>query len=175
MNKLKTLDAAWSAQLALSQGNSKWRWAAKLAHLGDGTLVFGVLALAYWWGWQFNKPSLQQAVFAVLLSLIATALVVFVIKYTLRRERPRDPAGFVTIQYDKYSFPSGHSARMASLAVAVLFFNVPLGLALSVLAVAVAFARVLVGVHYLGDVLIGLALGAVAATLVSIGLSWLMP
>ncbi len=170
MNKLKTLDAAWSAQLALPKSNSKWGWAAKLAHLGDGTLVFGALALAYWWGWQFDRPSLQNAIFAILLSIMATALVVFVIKYTLRRERPRDPAGFVTIQYDKYSFPSGHSARMASLAVAVLFFNLPLGLALSALAVVVAFARVLVGVHFLSDVLAGLLLGAVMAALVNTGL-----
>ncbi|HEY85894.1 MAG TPA: phosphatase PAP2 family protein [Chloroflexi bacterium] len=170
MNKLKTLDAVWSAQLALPQGNQKWRWAAKIAHLGDGTLVFGGLALVYWRGWQFNRPSLQNAVFAVLLSIIAVALVVIIIKYTLRRERPRDPSGFVTIQYDKYSFPSGHSARMASLAVAVLFFNPPLGIALSVAAVMIAAARVLVGVHYLSDVLVGLLLGAVMAVLVNAGL-----
>jgi len=170
VNKLKSLDAAWSAQLALPPDAPRWRRAAKIAHLGDGTLVFGGLALVYWGGWQFNKPALQNTVFAILLSIIVTALVVFVIKYTLRRERPRDPTGFVTIQYDKYSFPSGHSARMASLAVAVLFFNLPLGLALSALAMVVALARALVGLHYLSDVLVGLALGAIMAVLVNTGL-----
>ena len=170
MNKLKALDAAWSERLALPKNSPKWRWAAKVAHLGDGALVFGGLALAYWWGWQFNKPSLQNAVFAILLSLILTALAVFVIKYTLRRERPRDPAGFVTIQYDKYSFPSGHSARMASLAASVLFFNLPLGIGLSLAALMIAAARVLVGVHYLSDVVAGLLLGGGVAVLVNAGL-----
>ncbi len=166
MNKLKTLDVALSAQLAQPQDSQKWRWAAKIAHLGDGTLVFGGLALAYWWGWQFDEAGLRSAVFAILLSIIAAALVVIVIKYTLRRERPRDPTGFVTIQYDKYSFPSGHSARMSSLAGAILFFNLPLGIVLSIAAVMIAAARTLVGVHYLSDVVAGLLIGAVMAVLV---------
>ena len=170
MNKLLTLDLTLSARLALPQGSPQWRRAAKIAHLGDGALVFGGLALVYWWGWQVSRPSVQNTVFAVLCSIIATALVVFVIKYTLRRKRPRDPAGFVTLRYDKYSFPSGHSARMASLATALIFFNLSLGLALSALALIVAFARVLVGVHYLGDVVAGLAIGGMVATLVSLGL-----
>jgi len=170
VNKLQTLDVALSAQLALPQKDPKWGWAAKIAHLGDGTLVFGGLALAYWWGWQFDKPELRSAVFAILLSIVVTALVVIVIKYTLRRERPRDPTGFVTIQYDKYSFPSGHSARMSSLAGAVLFFNLPLGIVLSIAAVMIAAARVVVSVHYLSDVIAGLLLGGVVAVLVNVGL-----
>lgn len=163
MNALTRLDAQLSTRLALPTDAPRWRFAAKIAHLGDGTLIFGGLALAYVWGWFFHNPALRIAVFSILLSLIITAVVVFAIKYTLRRERPRDPTGFVTIKYDKYSFPSGHSARMSCLAIAVLLYTWPLGLALLALSFAIAAARVIIGVHYLGDVLVGLALGGIVS------------
>ncbi|MFQ5577690.1 MAG: phosphatase PAP2 family protein [Anaerolineae bacterium] len=166
MNRLADWDSALSGRLALPQTDPKWRVAARIAHLGDGNLVFGALAVAYWWGWQFNRPALRSAVFAVLLSLLAAFLVVVGIKYTLRRQRPRDPTGFISIKFDKYSFPSGHSARMSTLAVAVLLFNWPLGLGLAALALVVAAARVAIGIHYLGDVLVGLAIGGGVAAAV---------
>jgi undecaprenyl-diphosphatase len=169
VNKIPSWDVTLSARLVQSRSNSKWAIAAKIAHLGDGSLVFGGLAVAYWWGWQFNRPGLRSAIFVILLTLIITALVVIVVKYTLRRERPNDPAGFVTIKYDKYSFPSGHSARMSALAGAVLLFNLPLGLLLAGLALIIAAARVIIGIHYLGDVLVGLAIGGLVSLLVGMG------
>lgn len=58
------------------------------------------------------------------------------------------------------SFPSGHSASAAAFAVSVgdalPTMRLPLGVAASV----VAFSRVYTGVHYPGDVLVGVAVGA---------------
>jgi len=59
---------------------------------------------------------------------------------------------------------------MSSLAGAVLFFNLPLGIVLSIAAVMIAAARVVVSVHYLSDVIAGLLLGGVVAVLVNVGL-----
>jgi len=164
------LDEIISNRISIPSGHPRWRLAARIAHLGDGTLVFGGLALAYWAGWQFRRPDVQAAVFDTLVALIVTALVVFGIKYTLRRERPRDPAGFVTIKYDKYSFPSGHSARMSALGGALFFFNPFLGISLLALAALVAAARVVIGIHFVGDVLVGWLLGVLCAIAV---LLWL--
>lgn len=61
------------------------------------------------------------------------------------------------------SFPSGHSASAAAFAVGVALESREAALPIGVLAAAVAYSRVHVGVHYPGDVLAGCALGAAAA------------
>ncbi len=58
------------------------------------------------------------------------------------------------------SFPSGHSASAAAFAVAVGDVVPALRAPLGVAGAAVAFSRVYTGVHYPGDVLVGLATGA---------------
>ena len=73
------------------------------------------------------------------------------------------------------SFPSGHSASAAAFAVAVgdvlPQLNVPLRLAATV----VAFSRVYTGVHYPGDVVVGVAVGALLGRATSKAARWLRP
>lgn len=166
MKRLQNWDITLSARLVLARTDPRWPFAARIAHLGDGTLVFGGLTVVYLWGRLSNSMSLRLTVVVSLVALLITATLIFIIKYTLRRERPHDPIGFVTISYDKYSFPSGHSARMSCLAVTILFFSIPLGSIFLLLAPMVALARVLVGVHYISDVVMGLMIGAIIATAV---------
>ncbi|MBC8262695.1 MAG: phosphatase PAP2 family protein [Anaerolineales bacterium] len=82
---------------------------------------------------------------------------------SLRQPPPRPAWGFYTLSYDEHSFPSGHAAR---LGVAAVFgpllwpgwgWFFPLG------ALLVAWARVALGVHYVLDVVVGLAIGGVCA------------
>lgn len=167
MTRFLQHDAALSRRLALPPNHPRWRLAEQAAHLGDGPRVFGGLGLVYLLGRAFDWPGARAMVLLTLAALVAAALVVFAVKYTLRRERPRDPTGFVTISYDKYSFPSGHSARMSALAGACLPFIPMLGAALLALAATVALARVMVGVHYLADVIAGYAIGLGVALLVA--------
>jgi membrane-associated phospholipid phosphatase len=89
--------------------------------------------------------------------------VVTSIKFIVRRARPFPPGEFVTFKYDAYSFPSGHSARLAALAIGTIFFFPNSGWVLIVGALAVAAARVVVGIHYVSDIVVGLAVGAVTA------------
>lgn len=81
------------------------------------------------------------------------------------RDRPdREAAGVPSPRWvrmpDSSSFPSGHSASAVAFATAVSdvlpALRVPLGAA----AVTVAFSRVYTGVHYPGDVAVGMAVGA---------------
>ena len=70
------------------------------------------------------------------------------------------------VQPTTSSFPSGHSASAAAFAAGVALENPLLGLPVGALAAGVAYGRVHTGVHYPGDVVAGIALGAGAAVAV---------
>ena len=62
-----------------------------------------------------------------------------------------------------HSFPSGHSSSAGAFVTGVALECPAAGAALAPLAVAVGYSRVHVGVHYPGDVVVGLAAGAAVA------------
>jgi membrane-associated phospholipid phosphatase len=62
-----------------------------------------------------------------------------------------------------WSFPSNHASIAGAVVVAVLWSAVRLGLGVLLVAVAGAVSRVVVGVHFPHDVLVGLLLGAAVA------------
>ncbi|HYX96784.1 MAG TPA: phosphatase PAP2 family protein, partial [Geodermatophilus sp.] len=62
-----------------------------------------------------------------------------------------------------HSFPSGHSSSAGAFVTGVALECPAAGAALAPLAVAVGYSRVHVGVHYPGDVVVGLVTGAAVA------------
>ena len=153
-------DERLTARVMLPESARRWQMLATvLAHLGDGWLWLLGWGLAYALGDAHLRGGvLRWAGAALLAGGIVTA-----IKLGLRRERPTAARGFYTLRYDEHSFPSGHAAR---LGVAAMFgpllwpgwgWFFPLG------ALLVAWARVALGVHYLLDVVVGLAIGGVCA------------
>ncbi|MDT7544922.1 MAG: hypothetical protein QOE99_1032 [Actinomycetota bacterium] len=64
------------------------------------------------------------------------------------------------------SFPSGHSASAAAFATGVAMEQPLIAAPVAVLAAGVAYGRVHTGVHYPGDVVAGIAMGAGAALVV---------
>ncbi len=163
IEQLLDLDIRLSQQLSLPLESKGRYWAGLVAHLGDGPLVFGGLGLVYGLGWWTDARFLCQEAVVLLILVVSAILVVTLVKFGVRRRRPQPPGEFVTFAYDVYSFPSGHAARLAALAIGTLFFDSFLGWTMLALALSVALARVLVGVHYLGDILMGLALGTLVA------------
>lgn len=163
MDHFLRLDVVLTKRLALSPESGWWQWMRVLAHVGDGPYVFGALGFVYLLSWLGPGFYLRQAMLSIMLIVLAALGIVTLIKYAVRRQRPRPPGEFVTLQYDAYSFPSGHSARLAALAVSSVFFFPNLGWILVIVAVSVAIARVAVGIHYFSDILVGLGVGAVVA------------
>lgn len=62
-----------------------------------------------------------------------------------------------------FSMPSSHAANSGAAAAHFLLFYPRWRIPLAVLAVAIAYSRVYVGVHYPADVAVGLAVGVAAA------------
>jgi undecaprenyl-diphosphatase len=60
---------------------------------------------------------------------------------------------------DRFSFPSGHAMTAFSVAVAISYFYPSLEGPLFFLAGSIAASRIVLGMHFLSDVLAGIALG----------------
>jgi undecaprenyl-diphosphatase len=137
--------------------------AVVLAHSGDSWFWLIGLGLLWWLGTDYWK----QLALVMIIGIGVTALVVLVIKFTVRRRRPQGEWGRIYRSTDPHSFPSGHAARSTMLAVIALGLG-PLWLGLSLLlwAPLVGLARIILGVHYPSDILAGMALGIVMGGLV---------
>jgi undecaprenyl-diphosphatase len=64
---------------------------------------------------------------------------------------------------DRFSFPSGHACAAMSVAIGFAVAFPALAAPLLVLAWLVGFSRVVLGVHYPGDVLVGQAIALITA------------
>lgn len=144
-------------------GTALW---AHLTILGDGLAVF-VLAL-------FFVGRRSECVWGAILAGLIISLTVHGMKELVALARP--PAVLLAEQiniigsgYRRRSFPSGHTAAAFGLA-ALLVLTLPrravwLRLPVVALAMAVGLSRVVVGVHWPVDVLVGAALGWLGAAL----------
>jgi undecaprenyl-diphosphatase len=93
---------------------------------------------------------------------LASHLVVQVVKRAVGRPRPDDDQAILRAP-DRFSFPSGHSA--AALSVAMGYASVHHDLAAPLLAgaVFVGASRVVLGVHFPADVVVGQAVALATA------------
>ena len=160
LNHLLELDARLSVGMRVAERPGLLRTvAAFLAHSGDSWFWWAGLALLWWRGDSFWR----LWALTVLLSIIILAVIVLVLKFTIRRRRPEGEWGAMYRTTDPHSFPSGHAARVVLIAALAIGLGPGwLAMVLCVWAPLVALARVAMGVHYLSDILAGAALGVVA-------------
>ncbi len=122
-----------------------------LSRIGSGGFVWILLAVALTLATR-RLPILWTAPVVVLADTVALG-----IKSLVERPRPHlDP--LVRVPTD-WSFPSGHATTSFAGATMLAQFAPRWWPALYLLAAAIAFSRVYVGVHYPVDVLAGAALG----------------
>ena len=94
-----------------------------------------------------------------------TLAVNYAVKSVVRRERPLDPATVPLVRAPaSSSFPSSHAAMSTAAAIALSAARPRLLPLFAGMAAAMAWSRVYAGVHHSGDVVAGVALGAVTGT-----------
>jgi len=137
-----------------------------------GVGLFAVLVLVAWWYARYGHLA-ARCVAATVWAGVGTVVAVGVnqlIVHAVHRPRPflaMPHAEVLVAKAHDFSFPSDHAvaagAATAGLWVAAHYgprILRHLAITSSVLAVILAFARVYVGVHYPGDVVVGLLVGA---------------
>lgn len=161
--RLLELDARLSARMRVAERPGLLRTlSAFLAHSGDSWFWWAGLGLLWWLGDSFWRPW----ALAVLLSIVALAVIVLAVKFTIHRRRPEGEWGGLYRKTDPHSFPSGHAARVVLIAALAIGLGPGwLALIICIWAPLVALARVAMGVHYLSDVVAGFVLGAVAGVI----------
>jgi undecaprenyl-diphosphatase len=83
------------------------------------------------------------------------------IKKATRRKRPSEPHCWADLlPPDQFSFPSGHTITAFAVSIALAGFYPDLAIGLLFCAISVAASRILLGMHFLSDVLAGAAIGS---------------
>jgi undecaprenyl-diphosphatase len=142
----------WEAPLWVRQ------WMVVATRGGDGWLwsAIGLILLLFGGSRRFD------ALGAGLVSVGGGQLVFFVLKRTIGRERPcaTEPHCWsILLPPDRFSFPSGHTITAFAIALSLGLYYPALIVGLIFCAVSVAASRVILGLHYLSDVLAGIVIG----------------
>ncbi len=126
---------------------------------GDGWLWYAASALVV----VFGGSTRYAALTAAWTSCGAGAILFLVLKKLTGRKRPNAlvPHCWATLlPPDQFSFPSGHTITAFAFTLAVGSFYPHLMGALLLCAMSVATSRIMLGMHFLSDVVVGAMLGA---------------
>jgi undecaprenyl-diphosphatase len=159
---LKDWDRRWSEKLrSWNRGILRQRILAVIAHSADSFVLVPLLALL----WFLIQD--KELNFCLSCTYLLSVVLSTVMKYLIRRKRPRGEWGKFYRKTDPFSFPSGHAARTVAVTV-VLFARVSIagGFAAFVWTAAVCLSRISLGIHYLSDIGAGTLLGLLVAAAV---------
>jgi undecaprenyl-diphosphatase len=157
IKKLTEWDIQKSNALRLDPSSKiKLRFSTIIAHSGDSWYCLLVLLLI----WIFSKNEWRTIAAALGGGTFLLAIVIILLKFTIKRKRPVGEWGGIYRNTDPHSFPSGHATRvffLASMAwgIALIWFAI----LLTIWAPLVSISRIQTGLHYLSDVIAGAILG----------------
>jgi undecaprenyl-diphosphatase len=133
-------------------------WMVAASRGGDGWLWSAVGLVVLCFGGERRTYALETGFFAVAAGLAAF----LILKRIAGRERPcaTEPHCWSSLlPPDRFSFPSGHTITAFAVAISIGLFYPALILGLIFCALSVAASRILLGLHYLSDVVAGIAIG----------------
>jgi undecaprenyl-diphosphatase len=134
------------------------------SRLGDGVIWYALIfTLPLLYGSTAVKPAVVMAMTGIL-----GVIIYKILKRVFVRERPfitHSSIALAGAPLDRYSFPSGHTLHAVSFAWQTSVHFPELAWIVVPLSAVIAASRVVLGLHYPTDVLVGAAIGAALAEL----------
>jgi len=136
---------------------------AIISRLGNGVfwyLLILLLPLIY------GQPAIETSIIMAATGLIGV-IIYKLLKKNLVRQRPCIHHNAIqqgTVMLDLYSFPSGHTLHAFSFTIIAVNAFPELALVLIPLTFLIAASRVVLGLHYPSDVIVGALIGTLLAT-----------
>ncbi len=144
---------------------NRWRaprwiryWMLAATRLGDGWIWYSTAILLL----IFGGPQRFAAVASAGLAAVVGVFVFKALKRLSQRPRPcqiEPHCWSKVLPPDRFSFPSGHTMTASSIALVLTYFYPGLEVPLIFLAISIALSRIVLGMHFLSDVLAGIILG----------------
>ncbi len=133
-------------------------WMVAATRCGDGWLWYAMgLLIAI-----IGGPERFRALLATVLAVSVGIALFIQLKRVCHRRRPcaLEPHCWATLlPPDQFSFPSGHTITAFAVATSLTIFYPALIVGLAFCALSVAVSRIILGMHFLTDVIAGAAIG----------------
>ncbi|MHA2504031.1 MAG: phosphatase PAP2 family protein [Candidatus Kariarchaeaceae archaeon] len=158
-SRLAELDYNISFRLAtlLSQ-ESRVRKAVQIYTL-SGTSFFWFLLLPVLAG---IFPVLRTEFVHIWIVLLIMVPPIYAIKHTVKRDRPHfKDTRMGAVAFDEFSFPSGHASRVTFIVTLLIIYFPKFGIIWFFWGVGILISRLILGVHYITDILVGVLVTAI--------------
>jgi undecaprenyl-diphosphatase len=144
---------------------NRWRaprwirfWMIAATRMGDGWIWYALAFLLLAFGGAARFAALGSS----LLASLSGVAVFKLLKRLSQRPRPcqiEPHCWSRVLPPDQFSFPSGHTMTAFSITLVISYFYPGLEAPLFFLAVSIGVSRIVLGMHFLSDVLAGMVLG----------------
>lgn len=165
LNRLAVREHAWLERL---NGVRLPGWEVGLlrlaSRLGDGVFWYALMAALLGWHGLAALPAVLHMIVA---GLTGTLLYKW-LKGATERPRPYQACPSIcclTAPLDRFSFPSGHTLHAVVFSIVATAYYPALGWLVWPFTALVALSRLVLGLHYVSDVLVGAVLGGSIAAL----------
>jgi len=156
----------WLHSLADQHWLTDWLFIFLADYLGYVLLVAAVALI--FWRIKSSRQRLYYLLLGALSFLVARGLIVEAVRFFYQRPRPFKVLAFEPLvdQLTSNSMPSGHAALFFALAVVTYFIDRKYFWYFLLGALLIAISRVVVGLHWPSDVLVGALLGTLTAVII---------